>query len=159
MEHKIITASSASGLNSKIEQMQKEGWKPVGEHKVVTTFEQKRFSGTHHSSSSFEHEYSITMSREVVPTKEKKTISFDNVDSLVLAHMLGYLTEEQNDKAREQGLGTNITHLLGYLDTPQWIDAYRYFSSVNDRREVVELAKRVDEIYGTDFRKEMVDHG
>ena len=65
MEHKVITASSASGLNSKSEQMQKEGWKPVGEHKVVTTLEQKRFSGAQHSSTTFEHEYSITMNREV----------------------------------------------------------------------------------------------
>ena len=37
MEQKIITSRSASGLNSKIAEMQKEGWNTIGEHKVVTT--------------------------------------------------------------------------------------------------------------------------
>ena len=146
MEQKIITSSSASGLNQKIVDLQKEGWEPIGSHSVVTKHEQKVFSGSEHRRTEFEIEYSMTMKRESVPTKQEKVISFDNVNKVVLAHMLGYLTEEQNDDAREQGLGSDVTHLLGYLDTPQWIDAYRYFSSV-------------DEIYNTNFRKEMVDNG
>ena len=159
MEQKIITSSSASGLNQKIAELQKEGWEPIGSHSVVVIHEQKRFAGTQHRDTIVEREYSQTMRRESVPIKEEKVISFDNVNKVVLAHMLGYLTEEQNDDAKEQGLGSDVTHLLGYLDTPQWIDAYRYFDSVDDRREVVELAKKVDSVYNTNFRKEMVDNG
>ena len=63
MEQKIITSKSASGLNSKIAEMQKEGWEPIGEHKVVTVHEQKRFAGSQHRDTTFEHEYSQTMKK------------------------------------------------------------------------------------------------
>ena len=63
MEQKIITSSSASGLNQKIAEMQKEGWEPIGSHSVVTTHEQKIFSGSEHKRTVVEHEYSQTMRR------------------------------------------------------------------------------------------------
>lgn len=61
MEQKIITSSSASGLNSKIAEMQKDGWEPIGSHKVVTIHEQNRFAGTQHRDTIFDNEYSQTM--------------------------------------------------------------------------------------------------
>jgi len=36
MKQKIITSRSAEDLNSKIEEMQAEGWEPMGSHQVVT---------------------------------------------------------------------------------------------------------------------------
>jgi len=64
MEQKIITSRSASGLNSKIIEMHKEGWKPIGEHKVVTTHSQNRFSGAQHRDTIFEIEYSQTIKKD-----------------------------------------------------------------------------------------------
>lgn len=63
MEHKIITSSSASGLNQKIAEMQKEGWETIGSHSVVVVHEQKRFAGTQHRDTIFEREYSQTMKK------------------------------------------------------------------------------------------------
>jgi hypothetical protein len=37
MKQKIITAGRASQLNQKIEEMQGDGWEPLGSHQVVTT--------------------------------------------------------------------------------------------------------------------------
>lgn len=61
MEQKIITAKSASELNKKISDLQKECWEPIGSHQVVTKHEQKRFAGTQHKDTIFESEYSQTM--------------------------------------------------------------------------------------------------
>jgi ribosomal protein L13 len=61
MEQKIITARLASELNRRISEMQREGWEPIGSHFVVVTREQKRFAGSQHKDTVFEHEYSQTM--------------------------------------------------------------------------------------------------
>lgn len=158
MEQKIITSSSASGLNQKIADLQKEGWEPIGSHSVVTKHEQKVFSGSEHRRTEFEIEYSMTMKRESVPTKQEKVISISNVDksSIVLEHMLGYLTDEQKIDAQRQGLGSDEIHLLGYLDTPQWIDAYKMFE-LDEREELLKLANKVDDTYNTNFHNEMND--
>ena len=63
MKQKIITSRSASGLNSKITEMQKEGWEPIGEHKVVTIHSQNRFAGNQHKDTTYEIEYSQTMKK------------------------------------------------------------------------------------------------
>jgi hypothetical protein len=152
MEQKIITSSSASGLNQKIAEMQKEGWEPIGSHSVVTTHEQKIFSGLEHKRTEFEREYSQTIKREKVPTREEKK----GGSSIVLEHMLGYLSEEQVEDARKQGLGNDEIHLLGYLDTPQWIDAYKIFE-LDEREKLLRLVQKVDDVYGTRFYNEMVD--
>lgn len=64
MEQKIITSSSASGLNVKIEQMIGEGWKPIGSHQVVITNSIKRFAGSQHRDTINELEYSQTMAKQ-----------------------------------------------------------------------------------------------
>ena len=64
MEQKIITASSAYSLNSKIKEMIDEGWKPLGSHHVVVIHSQNRFAGTQHMDTRHEVEYSQTMVKE-----------------------------------------------------------------------------------------------
>ena len=64
MEQKIITSSSASGLNSKIAKMQLEGFEPLGEHKVLSVFTQHVSDGGGGMKHSIhENEYSQTMKK------------------------------------------------------------------------------------------------
>jgi hypothetical protein len=64
MEQKIITSSSAHGLNTKMEEMIAEGWSPIGSHHVVEKHHQLRFAGMQHKDTTIELEYSQTMRRE-----------------------------------------------------------------------------------------------
>lgn len=64
MEYKIVTANSASGLSNSINNLIKEGWKPVGSHTVAMEHEQKRFSGMQHKDTTYKYEYSQTMIKE-----------------------------------------------------------------------------------------------
>lgn len=64
MEQKIITSRHASELNAQIAKMIAEGWQPVGSHTVLTTFEQKQFSGNQHKHTTFEYEYAQTMRKD-----------------------------------------------------------------------------------------------
>jgi hypothetical protein len=64
MKQKVITASSAGKLNSKMEEMQAEGWKPKGSHQVVTTHQQCRYRGNQLGDIQYENEYSQTMVKE-----------------------------------------------------------------------------------------------
>jgi hypothetical protein len=60
-EQKIITSNSAQGLNGKITEMIKDGWQPIGGHRVVETHHQLRYSGMQHHSTTIDLEYSQTM--------------------------------------------------------------------------------------------------
>lgn len=73
----------------------------------------------------------------------------------VLEHMLGYISVSQMDDAKSQGLGNDTMHLLGYLDIPQWIDAYKRLG-VEYHNDLVELVKKVDNHYETNFYDEMI---
>lgn len=64
MEQKIITSSSASGLNEKIQKMIEEGWKPLGSHQVVIKHSQNRFAGMQHKDTINEIEYSQTIIKD-----------------------------------------------------------------------------------------------
>lgn len=109
MEQKIITARFASELNQKISEMQKDGWEPIGSHFVVVTREQKRFAGSQHKDTVFEHEYSQTMKKKLVKKslideskredalkfidvildeKESKGIDLSEIDSSNLKHFI-----------------------------------------------------------------------
>ena len=48
MEYKVITSSSPEGLNEKINNLIKDGWKPTGSHQVVEQHRQNRYSGIQH---------------------------------------------------------------------------------------------------------------
>lgn len=64
-EIKIVTEKSASGLASTVNALLKQGWKRLGSHQVVTTFEQRVFAGMQHRQTTYTHEYSLTLVREV----------------------------------------------------------------------------------------------
>jgi hypothetical protein len=62
MKQKIITAGRASQLNEKIEEMQGDGWEPLGSHQVVTTLIRNVVRGDGViNRSDYSHEYSQTM--------------------------------------------------------------------------------------------------
>lgn len=61
---KIISASSSHSLNKKIEEMNAEGWEPIGSHSVVIVHSQNRYAGSQHMDTLHEAEYSITMQKE-----------------------------------------------------------------------------------------------
>ena len=61
MEQKIITAGTATALNNSINSLIKEGWRPKGSHKVVTTHAQNRYAGKQHMDTIYKVEYSQTM--------------------------------------------------------------------------------------------------
>lgn len=64
MEQIVITSSSSSGLNKRIEYYINNGWFPVGSHQVVVTHIQNRYSGTQHMDSIHSLEFSQTMRKE-----------------------------------------------------------------------------------------------
>ena len=64
MSYKIVTASSASGLNNQIGALIKEGWQRKGSHKVVTTHKQNRFRGNQLVDTVYTQEFSQTMIKE-----------------------------------------------------------------------------------------------
>ena len=61
MKQIILTATSASKLNEKIENHIIEGWKPIGSHLVVEVHHQLRYAGMQHKDIVIEREYSQTM--------------------------------------------------------------------------------------------------
>ena len=64
MEQKIITSSSASGLNSKIAEMQKEGWEPIGGHTVTVEEEYAQYAGSQYRRTLRTHEFQQTMKKD-----------------------------------------------------------------------------------------------
>jgi hypothetical protein len=62
---KIITASSSTALNKKIEEMSADGWEPIGSHSAVVVHSQNRYAGSQHMDTIHETEYSISMQKIV----------------------------------------------------------------------------------------------
>ena len=110
MEKKIITSSSASGLNQKIAEMQKEGWEPMGEHKVVVVHEQKRFAGMQHKDTTFQHEYSMSIQREHTPSEGQQGVIDDYLKDLT-----EILQTKTDDLADLQNLRTATIQFLSVL--------------------------------------------
>ena len=63
--NKIITASSSTQLNNRINEMSADGWEPIGSHSVVVVHSQNRYAGSQHMDTINETEYSITMQKVV----------------------------------------------------------------------------------------------
>jgi len=61
MEYKIVSSNYPEGLTQKINELIKDGWKPIGGHNVVVTHIQNRYSGSQHIDSVYKHEYTQTM--------------------------------------------------------------------------------------------------
>lgn len=64
MEYKVIVSHSGEELTKKVNELIKEGWKPVGSHKVVVRHVQNRFRGTQHIDTINEIVYSQTLTKE-----------------------------------------------------------------------------------------------
>jgi len=64
MEYKVVTSSSASGLNESVQKHILEGYKPIGSHHVVEVHHQLRYSGMQHKDTQIEREYSQTMIKD-----------------------------------------------------------------------------------------------
>ena len=64
MEYKVVSTHSVNRLNEIVGDLIKDGWKPVGSHKVVEKHTQNRFRGTQHVDTLHEHEYTQTMIKE-----------------------------------------------------------------------------------------------
>lgn len=64
MDYKIVTSSSASGLNDSVKKLISEGYKPVGGHHVVEVHHQLRYSGMEHKTTEIDREYSQTMIKD-----------------------------------------------------------------------------------------------
>lgn len=64
MQQKVITAHSASELNTQIEKMIAEGWTPIGSHHVVETHHQMRFAGMQQKDTIIQREYSQTVKKD-----------------------------------------------------------------------------------------------
>ena len=64
MEQKVITSSSAHGLNEKMKELIQSGWIPIGGHHVVEAHHQLRYSGMQHKETEISSEYSQTMRKD-----------------------------------------------------------------------------------------------
>jgi hypothetical protein len=74
MEYKIVYAVAPSYLNNEVNNLIKEGWKPIGGHQVVVKHIQNRFSGNQHKDTINELEYTQTMIKEDVAPPKSETI-------------------------------------------------------------------------------------
>jgi hypothetical protein len=110
MEQKIITAHSASDLNSKLADLMKEGWKPIGPHHVVEVHHQMRFSGMQHKDTIVEREYSLSIQREHTPSEGQK-----EVISGYLKDLTKILETKTDDLADLQNLRTATIEFLSVL--------------------------------------------
>jgi len=71
MSYQIVSSNYPEGLTKKVNELEKEGWIPVGGHSVVVTHIQNRYSGSQHMDSQYKHEYTQTM----VKSKERLPLS------------------------------------------------------------------------------------
>jgi len=76
MEYKVLTSSSPEGLTEKINNLIKDGWKPMGSHQVVEQHRQNRYSGLQHQDTLIKHEYSISMVKEFKPNVIEVDVAF-----------------------------------------------------------------------------------
>ena len=81
MEYKVVTSSSPEGLNEKINNLIKNGWKPMGSHQVVEQHRQNRYSGMQHQDTLIKHEYSISMTLDTPKNVIEVDISFYHPDN------------------------------------------------------------------------------
>ncbi len=64
MEQKILTSTSASGLNSLVEKAIEEGFVPVGGHTCVEAKHQPQYAGSQHMRTLITLEYAQTVRKD-----------------------------------------------------------------------------------------------
>lgn len=110
MEQKIITTRSASELNSRLADLMKEGWKPMGPHHVVEVHHQLRFSGMQHKDTIIEREYSVSVQREHTPSEGQQEV----IDGY-LKDLTDILETKTDDVADIKNLRTATIQFLSVL--------------------------------------------
>lgn len=110
MEQKIITAHSASDLNSKLADLMKEGWKPMGPHQVVEVHHQMIYSGMQHKDTIVEREYSVSVQREHTPSEGQQGV----IDSY-LKELQMIMHKQTDDVADIRNLRTATIQFLSIL--------------------------------------------
>ena len=63
IEYKIATSATATELSNKVNDLIKDGWKPVDSHKVSIKHQQNRYSGNRHMDTINEFEFTQTLTR------------------------------------------------------------------------------------------------
>jgi hypothetical protein len=63
MEQKIITSSSASGLNAKIKELIEEGWEPIGSHTISVEEEYAQYAGSQYRRTERKHQFHQSMKK------------------------------------------------------------------------------------------------
>lgn len=63
IEYKIATSATATELSNKVNELIKDGWKPVDSHKVSIKHQQNRYSGNRHMDTINEFEFTQTLTR------------------------------------------------------------------------------------------------
>lgn len=74
MRYKVIEGGSPNEITTKVNDLVRDGWKPVGGHQVVVRREQNRYSGQQHMDTLNQLEYTQTMVKE---EPKKKVIEVD----------------------------------------------------------------------------------
>lgn len=64
LKYVVLSNRSSSGLTATVNEYIENGWKVQGSHKVITKHVQNQFSGSSHRASSFDNEYSQTLTRD-----------------------------------------------------------------------------------------------
>lgn len=151
MEQKIITSKSASGLNQKISEMQKEGWEPIGSHFVVSVHEQKRFAGSQHKDTIFESEYSQTMRKKLV----KKSLINESKQEDVLKFIEVILDEKENNGVDLSEIDSS--NLKGFIKST--IAFREHVGEENSSQTTTELLDRIQRIFPIEFAEAIEEEG
>jgi len=63
MEYIIATSATAAELSNRVNELIKDGWKPLDSHKVSIKHQQNRYSGNQHMDTINEFEFTQTLTR------------------------------------------------------------------------------------------------
>jgi mannose-1-phosphate guanylyltransferase len=61
IDYRIVTNKSSSELGTKVLDLMKEGWSPVGSHQAVTTESYEQYAGNQHRATKYTIVYSQTV--------------------------------------------------------------------------------------------------
>lgn len=64
MDYKILTSSSASGLQTMVTNAMLSDWKPIGGHQAVESYHQPKYAGKQLMATQIKGEYSQTLIKE-----------------------------------------------------------------------------------------------
>ena len=103
MEYKIFYCDSTNDINTKVNEIIKDGWEPIGSHQVVVRREQNRYSGSQHMDTLNQLEYTQTMVKKFKPNVIEVDISFyhPDDDETIKVYDIEGMTEEFEYKLKQ----------------------------------------------------------